>query len=404
MDEKFEILLNEEKNIDSINEDSFGKIELSNKPALINEYDIKNVLSVTELFELEREENQVYRIYGRFEYLSLLNGLRNNYEYFRDFFNPVWSDGHRRRGSQMTTPVINKNIFNSFDFYLVRPADSDYIQHTTDPTRYFRPFKVIASVNNIEIYKAGFAVNVFDEQTYAFHFNIDFDVSDYRDYFGFPLTELYLFVQYKPSGDEIIQHRRFSNTGVMTNVVYTPITLNIGDFVESNFGNKIGDYIIYSKPNFTQTQQFPQEIRIRTPILFSEENPSNVTIQWKYNPFIPLKLRYFDNNLSKANTGDTSYETTTSIPDYATNLGNGNFVWREILPQGYIDPLTGIGVNYPFVNKKRYLFDSIVLDIVPDLTHAPTLNIFQTLWFDNETSLINARPIGDINNIGKPCL
>ena len=395
MNEKIKILLNEERNIDSVNVDSFSKINLQNKPALINEYNIRNVLSVTELFELEREENEIYRIYGKIEYMSLLNGLRNNYDEFRDFFNPLSSTLQRRGSSNVITPF--KNIFNSFDFYLVRPSDTEYIQNVHDSNLYFRPFKVIASTNNIELYNAGFANNVYNEQTYAFHFNIDFDVSEYRDFFGFPLTELFLFILYKPSENETIQHRRFEVNGQISYRDYVAKTLEIGDFVESFVGNRIGDYINYSKKEFKQTQIHPQEIRIMTPI------PS-YHIRWKYNPFIPLRLRYFDNYVSRANLDNKSYDVTDNIPNYATNIGNNNFVWREILPQGYIDQLTGVGVNYPFVNKRRYLFDRIILDIVPDLSHGQTHDLFQSLSFDNDSTLLNTRPINDINEIGKPCL
>ena len=81
-----EILLNSYKNVASVNVDSYDKVELFNKPTEITEYDIRNVLSASDVFEAEREANQIYRIYGKIEYMSLLNGLKLNYNQFQDFF------------------------------------------------------------------------------------------------------------------------------------------------------------------------------------------------------------------------------------------------------------------------------------------------------------------------------
>ena len=109
MDKQEKILLHTYQNIKSVNADLYNKIELTNKLTEINEYNIRNVINSTEIFDIERNSNEIYRIYGRFEYMSLFNGLKNNYLYLKDFFNPQVSGN-------------SKNIFNSFDFYLVRPA------------------------------------------------------------------------------------------------------------------------------------------------------------------------------------------------------------------------------------------------------------------------------------------
>ena len=86
MDKKVEILLNSKKNIDSVDVDSFQKFDLNTNVGQIVEYDIRNVLSVTELFDIEREETPIYRIYGKIEYLSSLNRLKNDYYLFEDFY------------------------------------------------------------------------------------------------------------------------------------------------------------------------------------------------------------------------------------------------------------------------------------------------------------------------------
>jgi hypothetical protein len=120
---------------------------------------------------------------------------------------------------------------------------------------------------------------------------------------------------------------------------------------------------------------------------------------------MPIRLRYLTSDLYKANTGSTSYDLVQSIPPYATEypVNTGNFIWRNIMPEGYTDPLTGIGTNNPFVNKKRYAFSAMIFDISPDLDDLITKNAFSEVWFENNTDSQYFKPITNINNIGKPC-
>lgn len=563
-----EILLNSLKNVHSVNVDNYEKVELIRKVGAINEYDIRNILSATEIFDAEREAYEDYRIYGKIEYMSLLNGLKSNYTQFSDFFSPQ--------------SINSKNLLNSFNFYLVRPATSGYTQiggvtgsttpdimiidekfdnwTTSSPTNYpvgwiasvttgsyiqqspinraefvldnqfifsspfnlislrkdllipvygdfiietnvsisplvvgtdlltitvfsnatilysfptlavsagykqyafnaasslpithisiianssnksiyldylkmYRPgtpslsattdikfiryFQVVATPNDFELFPAGFSNNVYGEQAYAFNFNKDFNVSGLLDNFGFPLTELFLYAQYIPSTTpiETLYGTTWSPAGIPISFSFAPATLNINDYVESTFGVKIGDLIEYSKPDFLQVQSTPQTFQIKTPCIkyttiiiygVPTQIPTSSYLIWKYNPFIPLRLRYFASELNSVNTNDTSYDQTTSIPYYATKLDSfGNYVWRDILPQGYTDPTTNLGVNYPFVNKKRYLFSNIILDVVPDLNDPVTLAAFAEVWYSRYATNLTKKPISDINNIGKPCL
>ena len=382
-----EILLNSLKNVHSVNVDNYEKFELIRKVGAINEYDIRNILSATEIYNAEREAYEDYRIYGKIEYMSLLNGLKLNYSQFSDFFNPQTTN--------------NKNVLNSFNFYLVKPAVSGYTHVSgSSSITYVRYFQVIATPNDFEIFPAGFANNVYGEQAYAFNFNKDFDVSGLLDNFNFPLTELFLYAQYIPSTSpvEILSGVTWSPTAVPIPFSFAPITLINGEIVQSTFGVKIGDLIEYSKEDFLQVQATPQTFKIITPY-----NAGRLV--WKYNPFISFQLRYFSSDLNQVNTGSTSYDQTTAIPYYATKIDNfGNFVWRDILPQGYFDPTTDLGVDYPFVNQKRYLFSNVILDITPDLNDPATLAAFSEIWFSRYATSLKITPISNINNIGKPCL
>jgi hypothetical protein len=396
MDEKLQILLNSKKNIASVDQDNYQKLELENKVGQIIEYDIRNALSATEIFDAEREANPIYRIYGRIEYLSLLNGLSNNYNNVGNFF--------------ISTGGTNvKTIFNSFKFYLLKAASSGYTHITggSSTINYVRYFEVIAGPSDFELYNAGYSNNVYGEQTYAFNFNKDFDITPYTDAFGFPATELYLYPQYQvgkngnsPQIPETMSGTSWGTNGIQHKVLFTsPLpTLNIGDRV-------YGDLIEYAKSEFFQNQLTPQTYYISTAY---KDGSTQKYLQWKYNPFIPFILRYFNDALNNVNTGTTSYGQQISIPYYATLLtggtvGNGNYVWKDILPQGFIDPVTNQGVDYPFVNMRRYLFSPIILDISPNLQDSNTLQVFTQIQFGPPTIMNTAPQADNLGNIGKPC-
>ena len=387
MDENLEILLGSTKNVNSVNVDNYQKIEITNNISEILEYDIRNALSASEIFDAEREANDVYRIYGRIEYLSLLNGLKLNYTKLKDFFLPSGN---------------SKNIFNSFKFYLLKAASSGYTEITGSAIDYVRYFEVIATPKDFELFNAGYTNNVYGDQVYAYNFNVDFSVGSYVDNFNFPATELFLYAQYIPTQNgivppllETLSGTSWGINGIPLKVAITPTNLINGDRV-------YGDLIEYSKSNFLQFQLEPQIYYIQTPYV----NDLNVqyVLQWKYNPFIPLRLKYFYESINNVNSGTTSYAQSSSIPYYATSMGDGNYVWRDIIPQGYIDPLTNLGVDYPFINKRRYLFTPIVLDISPDISDANsnTFKVFTEIKFGPPT-VLNTRPISELDNIGKPC-
>jgi hypothetical protein len=388
MDESVKILLNSLNNINSVNVDNYEKIELLNKKSNIIEYDIQNALSATEIFDAEREDNPIYRIYGKIEYLSLLNGLKLTYTYFEDFF--------------ISLSGNCKNILNSFRFYLLKPSTNN-IKITNSGIEYIRYFEVIATPNQFELYPAGFSKNVFGEQAYAFSFINDYDISNYFDSFGFPITELYLYAQYIPdtTKNESIYYSSFDrNYGSAGNTIKSTLSndvLMIGDLV-------YGDLIEYSKLDYTQTQLISQIHYITTNCLNNSIDRINKTIVWKYEPFIPFTLRYLSDNLNRANSGNTSYEIVETIPNYATKLDNaGNYVWRDILAQGYIDPLSGIGVDYPFVNQRRYLFSNIILDIAPDLNSGDSFEMFNEINFTRNEISAKTTPSSGVDNIGNPC-
>jgi len=527
MDKKVEILLGSEKNINSVNVDTYDKIELTRKVSELTEFDVNDVVNSTEQFDKERSENPIYRIYGRIEFLSLLNGLKNGSRALADFFNPQYTGD-------------SKTLINSFDFYLVTPASGQTYSKIIGTNLYKRSYQVIAGRDEFEIYNAGFSNSVYGEQSYTFSFKNDYDVSQLFDRFGYPVMELFLYAQYVKKSGEVVSRKMWSTaTGNETKQTYIPKDLNVGDIVESNSGANLYDLIEYIPDEFYQAHAQPTTIYIKTKYGYND------FLEWSYNPYIPLRLRYFDSTLNTAKASqviesttflnvapvsspspsntfngtktkkqtlitslrtleDWDYSSTSYyywddddgilefdnggtyniefktqiylpeetdkyiavsyleldgtkisgtermylsnadpiqsvkitksvyssselrvrvqlipnferkielIPDYAaTRTSDGTLIWRDILPQGYTDPLNGNGVDYPFFNGRRYLFEPIVFDVIPnldtdpDLDHPNTLAVFSEIEYWQDADVMDIVPANDnLDEFGKPC-
>lgn len=376
-----EFLLKNASNIESVNEELHSRLELEvNVDKFVN-YDITKVINETDVFDNERQNSEIYRIHGSFEYMSLLNNMRISNSYnIADYF-----DLNKKNG--------DRDIYNSFDFYLVRPTNELHSIQYNGKTCYVRRFEIIATPDNIEIMNAGFSKNIFNEQKYMFIINKDIDVSNYSDIFNIPITELFLYPVFKKNdlSNEELKFKNWNTNGNSSFNDLNNIDFNVGDRV-------VGDVIYFNKNTFSMEKMVEQTYEITT--FYSDK-----TIKWNYKPFIPLKLRYYSSILSKTSSRTSSYEELQTIPSYALKMdGSDTFVWRDIIPQGNIDPLSGEGVDYPFNNNSRYLFDSIILSIVPDMTHSQTYSLFKEIWYEINSSIKNTKPLTDLNNIGKPCL
>jgi hypothetical protein len=388
MENQIQLLLNSEKNIESVNEEINTKIELKTAYSEIMEYGVNDAINASTVFDNERQGTPKYRIYGRIEYISLLNRLRLAYSELKDFFVPQ--------------NISSKTLLNSFKFWLVKPSTGNTV--SLGDNLYKRCFDVIATPENIEIFPAGFSKNIFGDQIYTIQVNIDIDLTNAYDSFDFPITEVYLYALYQPRYQtETVQGIKWltSTIGLYSNVItdiYTENrTLNIGDLLEpTTISGNVNDIVEYDKNNFIQRLSSEQRYIITTPYT---DNTTTKYLQWEYNPLIPIKLRYLSNDLYEANTGSTYYRTLNLIPDYATDIGGGSYVWRTILPEGYIDPLTGDGNNVPFVNKRRYFFKQITFNVSPNLLHPNTYSVFNDMNYTKNANTNDIKP----TNTGTPC-
>lgn len=386
MDETIQIHLGSKRSIDSIDVDEYLNVNFENNVKELTPSSIASVINVAELFDNERQASQQYRVYGDIDFLSVVNGLKKTYTSVSDFFTrPVV--GSEQNGT-------TRNVVNCFDVYLCR-AWTGNTQLSVSNKTYNTKFQILTFLNNFEIYNSGYGKNIFYDQKHSFNFNVGVDIEDQYDSFSKPLMNLYLFFNFKPdvSKGETLKKKAFNSSSTeSTNLVVsnTYLTYVPGQIID-------GDLVYYDKTQFEEVVINRQEYYVTFPC-----PGSSTSLEFKYNPLVPIKLRDFSDTITSANISGTS-EIDTQIPVYAVNIDNdGNYIWKNILENGYVDPLSNLGVNYPFVNGTHYVFSNIILDLNPNLNNGPTLTAFANIKFGPNTTLFN-KPISDLNNAGTKC-
>jgi len=393
MDYNEKIQLGEKKNIDSVNVDNYLKFEFNRNTNIMTEYDLTRFIDETRLYEKERNENNKYCFYGTIEFLSLLDGIDLDVEHLSI------SDIFIKKEMEIENSL---NLLDVFDFYLVTPNDEYFtlVQPGTDTDEYLQRYKVIATPDMFNIMNAGYSTNIFNDKKYYFDVNVVFDNDqNFVDGAGFPITEVYLFIMYRGINElsnELVTFYHWDPDESEQELNIEEVW-DVGEVLfDSSAEKDIGTLIRHNNLEYNWWTHKKQMFKIK-------HGTEEGNIEWKYKPFIPIKLKYYSDNLISVNEDTTSYDKKESIPDYAHKLDNGNYIWREIIPDGEIDPVTGTGVDFPFVNNKKYVFTNFVIPIQPNLDHQITQELFSNIKF-GESEIITKRPNNEeINNIGKPC-
>lgn len=256
---------------------------------------------------------------------------------------------------------------------------------------YFRLFKKIKTRNNIEIeqddyeiYNLAFSQNIYNDQIYQFVFNEDIDVSDLTDNLNRPLSELYLTMVKTDSSDTSFSFgsvssgvecpfisqlnnsklpsysyltnvpviNKIHNGGILPFPSHTPLETNI------TIANNIfyGDIVEYNK--FTLKETILSDVQHR----FNTTDRESTTLStlpaqgarqegYYYKSHYLIKIREFSSYIEQ---GDSS---TEGIPNYSEDLGDGRFLWRDLLPIGFNDAKEEL-LNYPFVNGCHYIYQN----------------------------------------------
>lgn len=254
---------------------------------------------------------------------------------------------------------------------------------------YFRKFKKIKTksdpviqTDDYEVYNLAFSENIYTDPIEQFVFNEDVDVSDLTDNLGRPLSELYLsiiktdslgiftnvssgiespFIAHLNGGNvntylkNIPVIQKIHNVASAPSQTFNALELN----VNVNNSDFYGDVVEY---NLTTVEEIVlSDVYYRFSTVNRETTGNSVVAGprpegYYYKAHHLIKIRDYSSYIEE---GDSN---TVGIPDYATNLGDGRYVWRELLNIGTTD-LKKDYVNYPFLNGSHYLYDNYCFDI-----------------------------------------
>jgi hypothetical protein len=265
---------------------------------------------------------------------------------------------------------------------------------------YFRIFKKVKTRNvpvietdDYETYPLAFSENVFSDSISQFVFNEDIDVSDLKDNLGRPVSELYLTtIKTNSNGlfgsvssgietpflpilttsntntwlQQIPTINRIHNGG--TTPFISSVPLETGLSISSTGDLFYGDLVEYNTNEVKETKLAHVSHRFNT---LSRE--AGATINYVStigaNPVLtPINLGprqegyiYQAHHLIKIREYSAYVEQgdnfTDGIPPYAVDLGDGRYLWRDILDIGFNES-SDKTLDYPFLNGCHYMYDN----------------------------------------------
>ena len=273
-----------------------------------------------------------------------------------------------------------------------------------EPSSYYiRKFKKIktrvnATIENddYDIFKIGFSKNIFSDDISQFIFNQDIDTSNLTDNLGRPLSEIYLTL-IKTDSNSIFTK---VSSGIETPFIPTLNTSNINPFLQNipviqkihnggslpftshkslednvtiNDNDFYGDVVEYNRYEVKETILADVYYRFNTVNRETASNlnyvvtsePSNVykTISlgprqegYYYKAHHQIKLKSFSSFIEQ---GDN---LTENIPSYAENLGDGRYLWRDLLDVG-INQTPDTFLDYPFLNGCHYRYQDYCFSV-----------------------------------------
>jgi len=254
---------------------------------------------------------------------------------------------------------------------------------------YFRKFKKIKTKSSAvieqddyEIFNLGFSDNIFTDNITQFVFNEDIDTTDLVDNLGRPLSELYL-TTIKTDSNNIFTNvssgiespyllelntanintylkdipviQKIHNVASAPSQTFTPLEQNVVITSDEFYG----DVVEYNTTTVQEVVLSDVFYRFNT---VNRETGGNITVSgprpegYYYKAHNLIRIRNFSSYIEEGTAN------TAGMPDYKVDLGDGRFLWRDLLDIGRID-IKKDAVNYPFVNGCHYMNGEYYFDI-----------------------------------------
>lgn len=269
---------------------------------------------------------------------------------------------------------------------------------------YFRIFRKVKTrsaptieTDDYETYPLGFSDNIFNDDISQFVFNEDIDITSLTDNLGRPLSELYMTVIKTDSNNlfssvsagietpflpelntsnintfllDIPVINKIHNGGTLPFQTHTPLETSVnissldfyGDLVEYN-SNEVKETVLAEVSHRFNTLNRETSGTPLTYVSSIGAPPSYSTINlgprqegYFYKAHNKITIREFSNYIE---VGD---RFTEGIPDYAINLGDGRYLWRDLLEIGFNES-NDIALDYPFLNGAHYMYDNYCFNV-----------------------------------------
>lgn len=272
---------------------------------------------------------------------------------------------------------------------------------------YFRIFKKIKTRNkalidkdDYDLYKLAFSENVYADENAQYVFNEDINIDGLVDNLGRPLSQIYITFIKTSSGDnpndlfgsvsagiETPYIAELNNSGILPYLLdipvinkihngvslpfisHNPLSTNVsindttfyGDLVEYN-QNLLNEKIlaVVSHRFNTLNRETAPSLTYNTSLGNAQTNTAPTTQTttlgprqegYFYNAHHLIQIREFSDYIEQ---GD---EKTEGMPDYATNLGDGRFIWRDLVPMG-LNQSNDSPIDFPFLNGCHYIYNN----------------------------------------------
>ena len=274
---------------------------------------------------------------------------------------------------------------------------------------YFRKFRkiktkatLVMEQDDYETYQVGFSENFFNDQIIQYAFNEDIDVSDLTDNLGRPLSEIYMTMIKTDSNGlfgnvssgietpfmaklntsnvntflkDVPVINKIHNGGALPFPTHTPLEDNVTINNNNNVPNNIdyyGDLVEYNITTLNEVTLAIVSHRFNTlnrespatlsyvsaqpstptgPPTYTQTNLGPRQEGYFYQAHYPMKIRQFSNYIEE---GD---DKTEGIPDYAVNMGDGRYLWRDLIEIGF-NQTDEKPLDYPFLNGSHYLYQN----------------------------------------------
>jgi len=278
----------------------------------LNEFNNSKLVSLTDLFNEERNKSSKYRIYGNINCVSFLTNKKTTQTGITDFFN----DDYKQTGF---------NFEDFFDLKIFKQTINQYTAFNTNDT-YIENLSAITDNSSYRLSFFGFSKNIYNEKIY----NFKFDTLNLNPYELYKINDElfynnYVYLGFIPKNNLTVYEKVFSNKDYINTLdVNTELGYSAITFTNAQITNLI------AQSNFNTIPLFNEFVSAKT-----------------HNFFKTYDIKITDNNINLNKRFIRNY----------LDIGNGDYnIKQTIILDLTKSAFTG---NLIYFDREEYLFTEI---------------------------------------------